>query len=598
MKLLKSELKRTWNIAKWVLSTYFKNYPIYMSVFVTTELITSLANLANAYIIALVTDKAIQLVEAKSLDVTKFLPIILLIIGSYIFFELLRIANRHAWRMITYQDHFLLRKILAKRLEYLGIQNLENPEVSNKSQRFSEEIGNISGFLEMVVIIITGFVTFVSAGVVLVNTIPFVAVLFALVMVFQLVVNQKFIRELWILSRDSTEERRKNNTNLGLLTEPAPLKELILSQGVGYLTNKFDLYLGGIVSKVSGIRTKWSTWQGVSKVLDASVFGYGILVILKRLVSGVISIGQLTFEIRSLRIFADSFAGFTSNIVALRESSVRLGDVYELFTKYEPEADGEKVLGNNAPKISFENVTFKYPNSDKLIFNGIDLEIMPGEKIAIVGENGAGKTTLVKLLCRIYRINGGSIKLSDKNINDIKILSWYKNLAILFQDYTAYTHLTVKENIEVDSRSRFSTKETIVDSLKKANALSFVEKYKNGIDQILSERYKGGIRPSTGQWQKIAIARVFHRNSPVLILDEPTASIDAVAEAKIFDNIYKFAKDKTVIIISHRFSTVRNADRIIVLDKGKIIEQGSHEELLKNNGKYARAFKLQAKGYQ
>jgi len=123
-------------------------------------------------------------------------------------------------------------------------------------------------------------------------------------------------------------------------------------------------------------------------------------------------------------------------------------------------------------------------------------------------------------------------------------------------------------------------------------------KYKNGIDQILSERYKGGIRPSTGQWQKIAIARVFHRDSPVLILDEPTASIDAVAEAQIFDNIYKFAKNKTVIIISHRFSTVRNADRIIVLDKGKIIEQGSHEDLLKNDGKYAHAFKLQAKGYQ
>ncbi len=184
------------------------------------------------------------------------------------------------------------------------------------------------------------------------------------------------------------------------------------------------------------------------------------------------------------------------------------------------------------------------------------------------------------------------------NINDLEINSWYKNLAILFQDYNQYTNLTVRENIEIDSTNRQVTKESIMESLKKADALGFVEKYKNGIDQILSERYKGGIRPSTGQWQKIAIAIVFHRDSPVLILDEPTASIDAVAEAAIFDNIYKFAKNKTVIIISHRFSTVRNADRIIVLDKGKIIEQGSHEDLLKNDGKYAHAFKLQAKGYQ
>jgi ATP-binding cassette subfamily B protein len=171
-------------------------------------------------------------------------------------------------------------------------------------------------------------------------------------------------------------------------------------------------------------------------------------------------------------------------------------------------------------------------------------------------------------------------------------------MGILFQDYNAYSSLTVKENVEIDSISNNVTEKTVKEALKKANALEFIEKYKDGVNQILSERYKGGIRPSTGQWQKIAIARVFHRGAPVLILDEPTASIDAVAEAKIFDNIYKFAKDKTVIIISHRFSTVRNADRIIVLDKGRIIEQGSHEELLKNNGKYARAFKLQAKGYQ
>src|SRR3989344_3131484 len=283
MKTLKTELLRTWNIAKWVLSIYFKNYPVYMSVFFVTELITSLANLVNAYIIALVTDQAIQLIQIKSLDITRFLPITLLIIGSYMFFELLRIINRHAWRMITYQDGFLLRKILAKRLEYLGIQNLENPEVSNKSQRFSEEVGNIGGFLEMAVIIVTGFVAFASAGVVLINTIPFVAILFTFVMIFQLMVNQKFIREMWVLNRDSTEDRRKNNTNLNLLSEPAPLKELILSQGIDYLTNKFNLYLEWMISKVSAIRTKWSVWQGISKILDGSVFGYGIIVILKRL---------------------------------------------------------------------------------------------------------------------------------------------------------------------------------------------------------------------------------------------------------------------------------------------------------------------------
>lgn len=598
MNLLKSEFSRLALISKWVLSIYFKNYPVQTFVFIVTELVLSLGNLLNAYIIAIVTDKAIGLMQSNNLEVKNFIPILILIIGSYLFFEFLRIINRYVWRYITYQDYHILRKMLADRLIFLGVQNLENPEITNKSQRFNEELGNISGFLELTVIIFTGFVSFVSAGIVLINTIPFVAFLFSFVMVFQFVVNQKYIRALWIFGKDSTEERRKANTSIGLLSEPAPLKELILSGGNKYLTTRFMDYLSWAVIKVDSIWKKLSTWQVIAKILDASVFGYGIIVILQRLVSRVISIGQLTFEIRSLRIFADSFVGFTLNLVQLRENSVRLNDIYDLFTKYDSEKDGDDDINYGSPQISLNSVSFKYPNSKKYVLKDLDLIIKTGEKVAIVGENGAGKTTLIKLLCRFYRANSGEIKLGNLNINDIKISSWYKNLAILFQDYTMYTHLSVRENIEIDSTDKISTDETINNALKKADALDFVKKYKNGINQILSERYKGGTRPSTGQWQKIAIARVFHRNAPVLILDEPTASIDAVAEAQIFDNIYKFSKGKTVIIISHRFSTVRNADRIIVLDKGKIIEQGSHEELLKNNGKYAKAFKLQARGYQ
>ncbi len=597
MKFLKSDFLRTFAVTKWVVSIYFKNYPLYTSIYILTELILTMSNLLNAYILALVTDKAIQVATVGITDIFDFAPIILLIIGSSLFFGFMGIINTYVWRMITYQDSFMLRSMLAERLAFLGIQNLENPEITNKSQRFNEEIGNISGNLEMAIDIFSGFVLFVSTGLVLINTVPLVALLFAFVMVFQFVVNQKFIRELWVVNRDTTEDRRKYNNSLGLLSEPAPLKELILSHGRNYLSSKVNIYMQFMIQKVKQIRINWSWWQVATKLADSAAFGYGIIVILQRLVEKVISIGVLTFEVRSLRIFADSFSNFTGNVVSLRENAIRIGDVQELFTKYEAEGDGNISLDRGTPKIELTNISFKYPNASKLIFKGIDLTINSGEKIAIVGENGAGKTTLVKLLCRIYKVTDGQIKVNNIDLNKIKISSWYKKLAILFQDYTMYTHLTVKENIEIDSSDVSTTNESILNSLKKANAL-FVMKYKNGIDQILSERYKGGIRPSTGQWQKIAIARVFHRNSPVLILDEPTASIDAVAEATIFDNIYKFAKNKTVIIISHRFSTVRNADRIIVLDKGKIIEQGSHEELLNNNGKYAKAFKLQAKGYQ
>jgi ATP-binding cassette subfamily B protein len=205
----------------------------------------------------------------------------------------------------------------------------------------------------------------------------------------------------------------------------------------------------------------------------------------------------------------------------------------------------------------------------------------------------------VKVLARIYRPQQGIVTLDGKNVNDIQIKSWYKKLGVLFQDFNTYGNLTVSENVHIGRSDHERTdNEKVIQALKESNAYDFVKKYPKQLDQKLSERYKGGIRPSGGQWQKLAIARFFYRNAPILILDEPTAAIDAVSEAQIFDNIYKFMKGKTVIIISHRFSTVRNADRIIVLDKGKIIEDGSHEELLAKNGKYAKSFKIQAEGYK
>ena len=252
----------------------------------------------------------------------------------------------------------------------------------------------------------------------------------------------------------------------------------------------------------------------------------------------------------------------------------------------------------HGPKIEFKNVSFKYPRAEKYAIKNLNLEIKPGEKIAIVGENGAGKTTLVRILSRFYKINEGEILLDDKNINDIKIDSWYKNLGVLFQDYNTYSPLTLKENIHLGNAHEKLDEERMMTAANRANVNSFISNFKNGYDQVLSEKFKGGTRPSTGQWQKIAIARFFYRNSPVVIFDEPTASIDAVSEAEIFGQIYEFFKDKTVIIISHRFSTVRNADKIYVLDEGKIAESGNHDELMKLKGKYHNAFTIQAEGYK
>ncbi|MEK7526410.1 MAG: ABC transporter ATP-binding protein [Patescibacteria group bacterium] len=597
MKKIISSFSDVFSTTKWVASLYVRTNPVLASTYLIASSVISLGNLINAYIIARVTDEAIKIYMSGSVNVDSMVPILAMILGSSLFFGFTRIISRHAWRMLYFQDWMNLRKILYQRLLELGVSKLEKPEIANKTQRFSEEINNVTGYLEMSVGLVGNLVGFVGALVVLLRTIPAIIPFYSVVLIIELVADQKFIRKLWVLSRDTTEERRKFISTSSVLGESSYLKELMLSDGVGYLVKKFDEYKNWIVQETTNIRKQWNYWKIFGELLDASAFGFGLFLILKRLAARMISVGQLTFEIRSLRLFADSFSGVTGNFVSIRESAIKLSDIRELFTDYEPDIDGKKSIRAKVPEIKLKNLSFSYPDNEKMVLSNLNLIIKPGEKVAIVGENGAGKTTLVKLLSRFYRCTQGEILIDKLNINDLKIANWYSKLGVLFQDYNTYSHLTLKENIEIGRGTYSGSMEEIKQSLGRAGALDFVLDYPAQFDQVLSEKYKNGIRPSTGQWQKIAIARFFYRDAPVLILDEPTASIDAVAEAQIFDNIYKFIKNKTVIIISHRFSTVRNADRIIVLDKGKIVEQGTHEELLENNGKYANAFNLQAKGY-
>ena len=230
--------------------------------------------------------------------------------------------------------------------------------------------------------------------------------------------------------------------------------------------------------------------------------------------------------------------------------------------------------------------------------DNVSLKIKRGEIRGLIGPNGAGKTTIVKLLARIYSVTSGEILINGININDLSINDWYKNLGVLFQEFNFYPHLSVKENIVAGKPKEKVDEKKVMEAAKNADAHEFIMEYKNKYNQIMTEKIEGGIRPSTGQAQKIAIARFFYRNAPLAIFDEPTAAIDAVSEYKIFNSIYDFFDNKTVIIISHRFSTVRNADRIIVLDNGKVVEQGTHDELVKKEGIYSKSYKLQAEGYK
>lgn len=311
------------------------------------------------------------------------------------------------------------------------------------------------------------------------------------------------------------------------------------------------------------------------------------------------SIGSFTLFVSILFTFGGDLGNILNNLSSIYENNLYANDYFNLITMQNNITISKKpyIFEKVEPReIVFKHVSFSYANSQKKALDNISFTIKKGEDIAIVGHNGAGKTTLIKLLLRFYDPQEGEILIDGINLKDIGLTSWYQQLGILFQDFARY-NLSLEDNIHVGNIEKHKHEE-IEQALQEANGQEVVKELKRGWGQRLGRWLEDSQELSVGQWQKVAIARALFREAPILIMDEPTANIDAEAEAAIFENLKKVYKEKTLIFISHRFSTVRMADNIFVIDNGKLVEQGTHITLLKQKGLYAKYFALQKKGYE
>ncbi len=311
-------------------------------------------------------------------------------------------------------------------------------------------------------------------------------------------------------------------------------------------------------------------------------------------------IGTYTFYFQTVQRFSTSSTSLFLSLGRIYEHALVMRDFYEIADMKpvlieSPNAKNIELSG--PPKIELKNVSFSYPGSDKKIIDDLSMTIEPGENIALVGENGSGKSTLVKLITRLYEVDSGEILINGLNINEIKAESWHSNVSVLLQDYGNYIY-DVHQNIGVGRIENMNDVQKIESAIKKADADDFISKYKHGIKQKLSPEFEDGLHPSGGQWQRMGIARALFRDAYLLILDEPTAAVDAKSEYKIFKQILEHQKQNSTIIISHRFSTVRQADKIYVLENGTVSASGSHDELMKSDNTYKKMFELQAEGYR
>ena len=411
--------------------------------------------------------------------------------------------------------------------------------------------------------------------------------------------ENKFSGEAFRNQRRRSAERRMQVYLEMVLTREDGVKEVKLFQLGKHFLKRYIEIFNRIYREDRSLVLRKTAWGYIFGILASLSFYFAYGWVGFSAILGIISIGQMTMYIAQFRIGQNAVTSCLTAINGMYEDNLYLSNLTEFMTHDVPESSGSKLYGpDRLDGIRFEDVSFIYPGSEKPVLNRISAHIKPGESLAIVGENGSGKTTLIKLITRFYKPTSGRILLEGLDLEEWDIDELRKKTGVIFQDFNRY-QLVVGENIGIGEIKDTHDKDRVREAAQKGMADSFIKDLPETYSTQLGSWFKHGKELSGGQWQKIALSRAFMRKSAdILILDEPTAAIDAKAEAEIFSHFHELTDHRISIIISHRFSTVRMADHIIVLEKGQIAEEGSHQELIEKHGIYANFFELQAQGYK
>lgn len=557
------------------------------------------------------------------------IPLSMLYIGKEIIDEVIRIINNgeaatnYLWLMvglelalalisdlinrgITLLDSLLgdvvANKTSVKLIRHaarLDLYQFEDPEFYDKLERARKQTAGRTVLMSQVLSQFQDFITvlFLGAGLVAFN--PWLILILILAVIPSFLGETHFNQMSYSLTRNWTPERRELDYLRYIGASDQMAKEVKIFNLSNFVADRFDILADKYYKANRDLAVRRAGWGSVLSALGTLSYYGAYVFILIQTTSGLITVGTLTFLAGSFNRMRGLLQGIMNRFSQIAERALYLQDLFDFFNIQPRITQAEQP--NPFPKkirhgFTFENVSFKYFNSDRWAIRNLSFHLNVGEKLALVGENGAGKTTLVKLLARLYEPTEGRILIDGVDLREYDLQELRDNIGIIFQDYVKF-QLKAGENIAIGNIEEIESLNLIEGAAHKSLASQVVEELPKKYEQILGKRFTNGVELSGGQWQKIALARAYMRDAQLLILDEPTAALDARAEHEVFVRFSELIEEKTAVLISHRFSTVRMADRILFLENGQLLELGSHEELLALNGKYAELFNLQAQGY-
>jgi ATP-binding cassette subfamily B protein len=489
---------------------------------------------------------------------------------------------------------------LMKHAVSLDLAQFENATFYDKLERARQQTNGRTVLLSQVLAQGQDAITMGLLLVGLVTFNPWLIVLLLVSVIPSFIGEWHFNSKIYSLQRGWTPQRRELDYYRFIGASDETAKEVKLFGLSDFIIERFRNLSYQYFEENKKLSIERASWG--SLLVAIGTFGYfgAYTMILIDTVKGIVTIGSLTFLAGSFRQLKSLLEGILGRFTSISQGALYLNDLFEFYL-IEPQITSPispKPFPNPIKEgFRFVNVGFKYSNSDKWANKNLNFDLKVGEKLALVGENGSGKTTLVKLLARLYDPDEGRILLDGVDLKDYNLVELREHIGVIFQDFQKF-NFTAGDNIAVGDISSREELSELERAAHQSLADTVIERLPLKFDQPLGRKFAKGIELSGGEWQKIALARAYLRQADVLILDEPTAALDARAEYEVFRRFAELTKGKTAILISHRFSTVRMADRILVLNNGKMLEIGTHEELLAKNGRYAELFYLQAEGYR